>query len=107
MLVVGIGVRAHEGREGGSSFVPGIVSIGRLTIIFFPFCIVAGGCMAIGLCLRPGPPSGAFGGPPILILGCLRILGMKGCPKDGAMICEGNPCPKGVMGIAVGGGKPG
>ena len=105
-LVVGIGVRAHGGRLGDWSSVPGIISTGRLTTTFFPFGTgTTGGAGGSGLCFRPGPPNGALGGPPMLMLGARLFLGMNGCPKGGMTI--GKAPPSGVMGMAVGGGKAG
>jgi hypothetical protein len=86
-FAVANGVRAHGGRIGVSPVSLWVVSTGMFTTTFLPFgagvdAACGGGK---GLSLRPGPPRGAFGGPPMLTLGALLLRGMKGCPNGGTI----------------------
>ena len=58
--------------------------------------------------LAPGPPSTAFGGPPVLTLGALRLRGWN-CGVGisiGGTPCGNCPGSSGVRGIPIGGGIP-
>ena len=72
---------------------------------FFPFGTGTGGVGGSGRCFQPGPPKGALGGPPMLMIGGRLFLGMNGCPKS--VLTIGKAPPSGVMGMAVSGGKAG